>query len=549
MLARTAAPPLLLASLAALAAAGCGGSSGSSGGSGGGGTAGLGAYCKASSDCRVPYWCEYPTGATSGSCTAATCEVLHQASVYAGNTLDLGIHTVGDTVHFDVPPGTAGFSILAQVEPISAGSNVLTAPISIVPSGSNAIENGVVPNLVTTPSGSTYYDDFASPPNDAYGYPDWSKPQAAYLIPRGFAAAFTVPNTSAALSGVAAGNVAAGSWSFLVNDYAYECATGSGCSVPAGSGTAGAYDLQVLLRPAAATGGIPSTGTLDVTIYFVSSSYTAAAAGTDPRFQRFVQDLQALYAPAGITVRVTWADAPLAAIDRFSTIVFDPSNPSPCGDERQLYTYGDTTDDGARLFLVDAITEASPTQNLQVLGFDGAVPGPSALPATVSSGSVASLGASLPSLSPTDPYNYANTCGQSPSFSLTTCGVDVLAYVAAHEIGHWLGLYHTTEETGDQFDTLDDTPICGCTQCTAAGSADQKSCNSNGPKGAPTLMKASWCTGSASSPCPGGGDLCSAASPCGGGADLMFYMLDQTVSTGELSPQQAAVMRANPAVR
>ena len=34
-----------------------------------------------------------------------------------------------------------------------------------------------------------------------------------------------------------------------------------------------------------------------------------------------------------------------------------------------------------------------------------------------------------------------------------------------YEGGHWLGLYHPSEYTGDLFDTLADTPLC---QCTAA---------------------------------------------------------------------------------
>lgn len=37
---------------------------------------------------------------------------------------------------------------------------------------------------------------------------------------------------------------------------------------------------------------------------------------------------------------------------------------------------------------------------------------------------------------------------------------DVLAETAAHEMGHWLGLFHTTERSGDSFDPLGDTPEC-----------------------------------------------------------------------------------------
>ncbi len=36
----------------------------------------------------------------------------------------------------------------------------------------------------------------------------------------------------------------------------------------------------------------------------------------------------------------------------------------------------------------------------------------------------------------------------------------LLGETAAHELGHWLGLFHTTEADGSSFDPLDDTPTC-----------------------------------------------------------------------------------------
>ena len=41
------------------------------------------------------------------------------------------------------------------------------------------------------------------------------------------------------------------------------------------------------------------------------------------------------------------------------------------------------------------------------------------------------------------------------------CGADQVAYIAAHESGHYLGLYHTTEANAGIFDPLGDTPQCG----------------------------------------------------------------------------------------
>jgi hypothetical protein len=39
-----------------------------------------------------------------------------------------------------------------------------------------------------------------------------------------------------------------------------------------------------------------------------------------------------------------------------------------------------------------------------------------------------------------------------------------LAHVMAHEAGHYLGLFHTTEQTGTTFDPLQDTPECPSTR-------------------------------------------------------------------------------------
>jgi hypothetical protein len=105
-----------------------------------------------------------------------------------------------------------------------------------------------------------------------------------------------------------------------------------------------------------------------------------------------------------------------------------------------------------------------------------------------------------------------------------------VAYIAAHETGHFLGLFHTTEMEGADFDPISDTGKCPCLSCASA--ADKALCGKSTSRGA-QLVDANQCTASAT---------------CAGGDNLMFWLLQTPASAGNLSAQQAAIMRLNPAV-
>ena len=107
----------------------------------------------------------------------------------------------------------------------------------------------------------------------------------------------------------------------------------------------------------------------------------------------------------------------------------------------------------------------------------------------------------------------------------------MVGYIAAHEGGHWMGLYHTTEATGDYFDPLSDTATCACTVCTTGSRKAACETPSNTPSN-PTFVEATDCNSSTNL-------------ACGGATDLMFWLLDQSISTGQLSSQQGNVMRRN----
>ncbi|MEO0606322.1 MAG: M43 family zinc metalloprotease, partial [Myxococcota bacterium] len=94
---------------------------------------------------------------------------------------------------------------------------------------------------------------------------------------------------------------------------------------------------------------------------------------------------------------------------------------------------------------------------------------------------------------------------------LATAPADV-GKIMAHEGGHFLGLFHTTERSGDQHDSLDDTP-----ECPSANDAD-----SNG------RLSVTECA-----------DL--------DGDNVMFWTL--TDGAAALTADQSWVLRRNPVVQ
>src|SRR5205823_5642900 len=146
-------------------------------------------------------------------------------------------------------------------------------------------------------SGTTIYDDSTSPPADPSGQLTF---YAAESVSTG---AMTLPNTTPYLHQAAsAGGLATGKWSFVVNDFAFECLVTSGCS---GGSNASTYDIQVLTKA-----GVPAgTGTVDVAFYLVGGTLTAASAVNDANISRMVQSLSKLYAGAGVCLgTVTFFD-------------------------------------------------------------------------------------------------------------------------------------------------------------------------------------------------------------------------------------------------
>ncbi len=269
-----------------------------------------------------------------------------------------------------------------------------------------------------------------------------------------WAGALTIPNTSPMLvSGVPPGN-----WSVTVSDFAHECGGFSNCSL-AYAYPPSNYDLTVILKQ----GPIASTGTLAVVFYLLttdwdSSSDPEAAAAADPRIVRMVASLQKLLAVAKITVGTpSFVNLPASVKAHFATGV-NADDTSPCGDLATLFQNSDA-EVAMNLFLVDPDYLVDVFAGWQAhRGRRRNHPRAFTVGKTVQSGAVASVA------------NLTGLAGCSANvIDPQGCAPDELAYIAAHETGHFLGLYHPTEFDGAMFDPLTDTPECPCSKCRPSG--------------------------------------------------------------------------------
>jgi hypothetical protein len=492
---RRAAPPAFLAAL--LAAGGCSGGDSRT-------CAANGSACAAAADC------------CSGNCAGGRCEApvpacalpLPQPSALpAGRVLELGVHAVGETVAFDVPAGTGSVTMLQQgAEPLAATSVTLAG---------NVFANSVVPLSVSAAGVGEIFNftSWYSPPSD----PAASGVRVYYNTEAGWAGAMTIPNTSRMLQS----GVPSSRWSLSITDLARECPRAPQCVVGSGvSYPPGRYDVKVLLKP----GPVPPTGTVDVVFQLLTDDpvLTGSSPLSNASVLRMVSTLGQILGQVGIALgNVSFRDLPQAVKDGFPGGV-DVDDASPCGDVATLLQQSGPGN-AMSLFLVDYLVSSQVGGGTTVVGIDGSVPGPSSVGGTVASGAAVSI-ANLYWQRPATPG-----CGPTPSFY--NCGADRVAYIAAHEMGHFLGLYHETESDGTLFDPLSDTPTCPCSRCRPAGATQQ--CYPAVPLDSAYQMTGADCT----------------ASPtCGGGGDLMFWLVS-SASQGTLTAQQGQILRANPLVR
>jgi len=181
------------------------------------------------------------------------------------------------------------------------------------------------------------------------------------------------------------------------------------------------------------TDGFPARQAIDVTFTFVGApeGVNAATAKTDTDFQTAVGVFKDLYQRLGIDVGNTiyqdYAGSNAAALKTIDTI--EGAN----NELSQLFAASTDQGQGLSFFFVGEIVGGD--EGYIILGISGGIPGPPGLQGTPHSGVALSM---------LDYHSMANVLGQT----------------MAHEGGHYLGLFHTTESNGTSHDPLPDTPEC-----------------------------------------------------------------------------------------
>lgn len=175
----------------------------------------------------------------------------------------------------------------------------------------------------------------------------------------------------------------------------------------------------------------PTSGVIDLNLFFTGAGeLTAETAETSPLIASMLEQLNTAYAQAGITVgEVRYFDTPeetpatvetTIAVDSDLSLLFQTSVGAP---------------PGINVFFVEQILrEELEDEASIVLGIAGGIPGP--------------------------PFVAHGTPHSGVALALADIGDNpaLLGNVLAHELGHYLGLFHTTEKTETNFDPISDTP-------------------------------------------------------------------------------------------
>ncbi|MFT6395880.1 MAG: hypothetical protein ACJAYU_000622 [Bradymonadia bacterium] len=172
---------------------------------------------------------------------------------------------------------------------------------------------------------------------------------------------------------------------------------------------------------------------VDMNFYFVGApGLDAVSAPTDSDFQEMLEQFDLAYDQAGVELgELRYYDVIGAVEDRFQLI----RDPDEVFELVQLSRQpGPTRDDLLRVNVF--FNEGFAGEMGGVLGVSAGIPGAMGLHSAEATGLV---------------FSASNLGGR---------GNAQVGQTLAHELGHFLGLFHTTEQRGGGSDQLEDTPVC-----------------------------------------------------------------------------------------
>jgi hypothetical protein len=268
-------------------------------------------------------------------------------------------------------------------------------------------------------------------------------------------------------------------------------------SAPFRTSTASAtIKVAVRLRASAATtvkvtaiikhapSAVVTQGQIDLNLFFVGvPGLDAASAPTSARFQQIFDGVKSIWAKAGVSVgAVSYIDIGGLDAARFSDL-----NDGDLGALMTRSRSPAAKDDALNVFFVHTIN-GDTLSGYIILGESSGLPGV--------------------------PIRGTTASGLAVTTADFPMGLEEIALTWAHEGGHCLGLFHTTELGGTAFDPLPDTPQCVRAQRDA-----------NGDK----ILQPGECKGF--------------------GADNLMFWTGGMGANSTLTPNQGFVLLRNPSVR
>jgi len=198
-------------------------------------------------------------------------------------------------------------------------------------------------------------------------------------------------------------------------------ATPAGGWAPAGG--------TIRLRVDAALGPVPAKGVLAINLCLTGAlGIRAAIAARHSRIAAAVADLRAIMAPAGLDVSIAFHDVTASPF-----VVHDRGD----GEVSALFAAGAALPLAVNVFLVEKLTWQGGGKVKPIMGLSGGIPGP-----------VREVG--------------GPQAGVVVSLELKPGEDDRLGVAIAHEVGHYLGLFHTEEPpeggAAPLLDPIADTP-------------------------------------------------------------------------------------------